>query len=185
MGWQEPGKNQYWDCISMTVYHWSLLLDSYFALHMIAFSDSYNWFGCWWEPIWCCSWWNCVSYSVISMYLLKSCFFLVVCLALHVYYCHWLCFLFNRGQALCTTAAVIGGKSLASQISEKIVIMEFILLSWQISNVVYVSFFQAVCDISLTFCDIGCTLGRSSFHWFWDPVFPCNSWIVRSMILVL
>lgn len=27
-----------------------------------------------------------------------------------------------RGQALCTTAAVIGGKSLASQISEKMVI---------------------------------------------------------------
>jgi putative Ca2+/H+ antiporter (TMEM165/GDT1 family) len=34
-----------------------------------------------------------------------------------------LLFLFFRGQALCTTAAVIGGKSLASQISEKIVIM--------------------------------------------------------------
>jgi putative Ca2+/H+ antiporter (TMEM165/GDT1 family) len=27
-----------------------------------------------------------------------------------------------RGQALCTTAAVVGGKSLASQISEKMVI---------------------------------------------------------------
>lgn len=28
---------------------------------------------------------------------------------------------FTRGQALCTTAAVLGGKSLASQISEKFV----------------------------------------------------------------
>lgn len=32
---------------------------------------------------------------------------------------------FHSGQTLCTSAAVIGGKSLASQISEKVVIISF------------------------------------------------------------
>jgi hypothetical protein len=39
------------------------------------FSDSHHWLGCWWEPIRCSSWWNCVSYSVFSMHLLESCYF--------------------------------------------------------------------------------------------------------------
>jgi len=94
---------------------------------MIAISDSHHWFGCWWEPVWCCYRWNCVSYSVFSMHLFESCYvFFFVVWTYYMYrhvYCVWLLFLFFRGQALCTTAAVIGGKSLASQISEKIVIM--------------------------------------------------------------
>jgi putative Ca2+/H+ antiporter (TMEM165/GDT1 family) len=53
-----------------------------------------------------------------------------------------------RGQALCTIAAVVGGKRLAAQISEKVVSRE--LESTDIF-ILYSRLWQAICDINFFF----------------------------------
>ena len=50
-------------CLSVSHYY----MVNHMLLSLIFFSASYHWFGCRWEPIWCCSWWNSVSYAYLSI----------------------------------------------------------------------------------------------------------------------
>jgi hypothetical protein len=75
-------------------------------------SDCYNWLGCWWKSFWCCHRGSHVGPLLSCPLCGLSKWFTV---------CSWQNLIVCRAQALCTTAAVMGGKSLASQISEKMV----------------------------------------------------------------
>lgn len=76
---------------------------------------------------------------------------------------------------MCTTAAVVGGKSLAKQISERLVINHPFTSSPRLikhSNI----------KVLYNFYHADCTLRWSSFHYFWNPVGPLSSGVIRSGI---
>ncbi|RZR87858.1 hypothetical protein BHM03_00015327 [Ensete ventricosum] len=70
------------------------------------------------------------------------------------------------GQAFCTTAAVLGGKSLASQISEKMVsscpLFSIIPEMFQNTTLSFGSLMHSLIRL------IGCTLQRRTFHNIWS-----------------
>jgi len=81
------------------------------TLIIFSCSDCYYWAGLGCKSFRCCPWWNFVWTDLA----------LIFDTPFHIPYLTKFIFYWCRGQALCTTAAVLGGKSLASQISEKMV----------------------------------------------------------------
>lgn len=88
---------------------------------------------------------------------------------------------FFRGQALCTTAAVLGGKSLASQISEKIVHTNSSLLICNEFSCTYIVFLIKM-FITL-FTGSGCSLRWNSLYHFRHSVLPLVSRVIGCIVL--